>query len=74
MACVRHDEKGVGDRSNVWPVGVGVETRSASVRIPAAVMAAETISLDHLVEVREAGGRIILEPVRPPTEGHRDSA
>lgn len=37
---------------------------SASVRIPAAVMAAARLSLDQPVEVREDGGRIIIEPVR----------
>lgn len=38
---------------------------SASVRIPAAVMAAARVSLDQAVEVREEDGRIIIEPVRP---------
>ncbi|PZW46874.1 antitoxin MazE [Humitalea rosea] len=36
---------------------------SASVRIPAAVMTAAHLSLDQAVEVREDGGRIIIEPV-----------
>jgi len=37
---------------------------SASVRIPAAVMAAARLSLDQPVEVREEEGRIVIEPVR----------
>lgn len=40
---------------------------SASVRIPAAVMAAASISVDQAVDVREENGRIIIEPVRAPT-------
>lgn len=39
---------------------------SASVRIPAAVMEAARISLDTTVDVREEGGRIVIEPVREP--------
>ncbi len=39
---------------------------SASVRIPAAVMAAATLSLDQAVEVRADGGRIIIEPIVAP--------
>lgn len=39
---------------------------SASVRIPAAVMAAARLSLDQAVEVREEGGRVVIEPVRAP--------
>lgn len=41
---------------------------SASVRIPASVMAAARLSLDQAVEVREEGGRIIIEPL-PPDQG-----
>ncbi|HEY4923361.1 MAG TPA: AbrB/MazE/SpoVT family DNA-binding domain-containing protein [Roseiarcus sp.] len=40
---------------------------SASVRIPAAVMAAARLTLDASVDVREEGGRIIVEPIRAPT-------
>ncbi len=40
---------------------------SASVRIPAAVMAAASISIDQAVDVREENGRIIIEPIRAPT-------
>jgi antitoxin MazE len=45
---------------------------SASVRIPAAVMAAARVTLDQAVEVREEDGRIIIEPVR--TEGYHPAA
>ncbi len=38
---------------------------SASVRIPAAVMAAAHLSLDQVVEVREEDGRIVIEPALP---------
>jgi antitoxin MazE len=37
---------------------------SAAVRIPAAVMEAISLNLDETVEVREEGGRIVIEPVR----------
>ena len=40
---------------------------SASVRIPAAVMAAARLALDTPVDVREEGGRIIVEPIQAPT-------
>ena len=40
---------------------------SASVRIPASVMAAARLTPDQAVEVREEDGRIIIEPVPPPT-------
>ena len=38
---------------------------SASVRIPAAVMAAARIGLNQPVDVRAERGRIIVEPIRP---------
>ena len=38
---------------------------SASVRIPAAIMEAARLNLDEAVDVREEGGRIVIEPVRP---------
>ena len=38
---------------------------SASVRLPAAIMQAAHLRLDDAVDVREEGGRIIIEPVRP---------
>jgi antitoxin MazE len=37
---------------------------SASVRIPAAVMAAAALSLDQAVDVREEAGRIVIGPIR----------
>jgi antitoxin MazE len=37
---------------------------SASVRIPASVMAAAKLSLNQPVDVREEQGRIIVEPIR----------
>jgi antitoxin MazE len=37
---------------------------SAAVRIPAAVMQATCLHLDEMVDVREEGGRIVIEPVR----------
>lgn len=39
---------------------------SASVRIPASVMAAASLQVDQAVEVREEGGKIVIEPVRAP--------
>lgn len=38
---------------------------SASVRIPAAIMEAASLSLDETVDIREEGGIIVIEPVRP---------
>jgi antitoxin MazE len=40
---------------------------SASVRIPARVMAAADIAIDQAVDVREENGRIIIEPIRAPS-------
>jgi antitoxin MazE len=37
---------------------------SASVRIPATVMAAAALSVDQAVDVREENGRIVIEPIR----------
>lgn len=37
---------------------------SASVRIPASVMAAAKLRLDQAVEVREEQGRVVIQPVR----------
>ena len=39
---------------------------SASVRIPASVLAAAHLRVDQAVDVREEGGRIIIEPVTVP--------
>ena len=38
---------------------------SASVRIPAAIMEAASLRLDETVDMREEGGRIVIEPIRP---------
>ena len=37
---------------------------SAAVRIPASVMAAASLDLDQVVDVREESGRIVIEPVK----------
>ena len=37
---------------------------SASVRIPAPIMAAAHLELDQAVDVREEGGRIVIDPIR----------
>lgn len=39
---------------------------SASVRIPAPVMAAVAIEMHQTVDVRAEDGRIVIEPVRAP--------
>ena len=39
---------------------------SAAIRIPAAVMAAAGMHVGQEVEIREEGGRLIIEPVRKP--------
>ncbi len=39
---------------------------SASVRIPASIMAAAALHVDQEVDVREEAGRIVIEPVLPP--------
>lgn len=38
---------------------------SAAVRIPAALMDAAGLAVDQPVQLREEGGRLIIEPVRP---------
>ena len=38
---------------------------SASVRIPAGIMKSARLYLDDAVDIREEGGRIIIEPIRP---------
>lgn len=40
---------------------------SASVRIPASIMAAAALHVDQEVDVREEEGRVIIEPVRAPS-------
>lgn len=39
---------------------------SASVRIPASIMAAAALHIDQLVDIREDKGRILIEPVSTP--------
>lgn len=39
---------------------------SASVRIPASIMAAASLHIDQLVDIREDKGRILIEPVSTP--------
>jgi antitoxin MazE len=39
---------------------------SASIRIPASIMAAAALSLDQSVEMREEGGRVVIEPISTP--------
>ena len=38
---------------------------NAAVRIPASVLEAAQVRLDQPVDVREEGGRIVIEPLRP---------
>ena len=40
---------------------------SAAIRIPASVMHATRLELDDVVDVREAAGRIVIEPIRRKT-------
>jgi antitoxin MazE len=40
---------------------------SAAVRLPTSIMKATQLEIDEVVEVREDGGRIVIEPVRPRT-------
>ena len=37
---------------------------SAAIRIPASVMAAASLDLDQIVDIREEGGRIVIEPIK----------
>lgn len=39
---------------------------SASVRIPSAVMEAACLYIDQAVDIREEGGRVVIEPVTEP--------
>ncbi len=40
---------------------------SASVRIPAAVLAAAALHVDQEVEIREEDGRVVIEPIVSPS-------
>jgi antitoxin MazE len=48
------------------PINVKKWGNSAAVRIPAAVRQAARLNLDDAVEVREEGGRIVIEQIRDP--------
>ena len=39
---------------------------SASIRIPASIMASSALRLDQMVDMRNEGGRIVIEPVVAP--------
>jgi antitoxin MazE len=39
---------------------------SAAVRIPASIIAAASMHIDQAVDVREEGGRIVIEPIAVP--------
>lgn len=54
-------------QESVMKVVVRKWGNSASVRIPASVMAAAALSLDQAVDVREEAGRIVIEPIREET-------
>lgn len=54
-------------RETMMKVVVKKWGNSASVRIPASVMAAAALSLDQAVDVREEAGRIVIEPIREET-------
>lgn len=40
---------------------------SASVRIPASVMAAASLRVDQVVDVREESGLVVIEPITAPS-------
>ncbi len=46
---------------------VGKWGSNAAVRIPASVMAEASLELDQTVDVRQEGGRIVIEPARSPS-------
>lgn len=48
-------------------VQVKKQGNSASVRIPASLMAAAGLSLDQVVNIRAEGGRIIIDRIRAST-------
>ena len=39
---------------------------SASVRIPSSILHAANLGLDEAVDIREEGGRIVIEPIPSP--------
>jgi|KBSMisStandDraft_5_1062788.scaffolds.fasta_scaffold156589_2 antitoxin MazE len=52
--------------NGVMQVQVKKWGNSASVRIPASIMAAASLKIDQPVNVREEDGRIVIEPIRAP--------
>jgi antitoxin MazE len=40
---------------------------SASVRIPASILAAADLRVDQEVDIREEGGKVVIEPVLAPS-------
>lgn len=40
---------------------------SASVRIPASILAAAALHIDQEVEIREEGGCVVIEPIAAPS-------
>ena len=40
---------------------------SASIRIPASIMAAAALKIDQEVDIREEDGRVIIEPIAAPS-------
>jgi antitoxin MazE len=71
-ACIDNDNTcgrsvyrcGSAENEGVMKVVVKKWGNSASVRIPASIMAAAALSLDQAVDVREEAGRIVIEPIR----------
>src|ERR1700730_773284 len=71
-ACIDNDNTcgrsvyrcGSAENEGVMKVVVKKWGTSASVRIPASIMAAAALSLDQPVDVREEAGRIVIEPIR----------
>lgn len=47
------------------PVALKMWGNSVAVRIPATLMEAAQLRVGDAVELREEGGRLIIEPVRP---------
>jgi antitoxin MazE len=52
-------------RREAMRVAVKKWGNSASIRIPAPILRAAKVRLEQMVEVREEGGRIIIEPAEP---------
>ena len=63
-----NQDRGIDNVDTETAMRVTVKKRgnSASVRIPSPIMEAAQVRLDQQVDVREEGGRIIIELVRAP--------